>query len=110
MHLGSLPHLLTQLFSNCQNLSETQSLTPLVMSFIIKVLVKIWIGLGMYLFTNPAVFFLTFILNINNLYSEEEAQDIWNIDSQEKKKAEVTDLSETYESSIYEMQTNKKND
>ena len=57
-----------------------------------------------------AVFFLTFILNINNLYSEEEVQDIWNIDSQEKKKAEVTDLSETYESSIYEMQTNKKND
>ena len=33
-----------------------------------------------------AVFFLTFILNINNLYSEEEAQDIWNIDSQEKRK------------------------
>ncbi len=55
-------------------------------------------------------FFLAFILNINSLYSEEEAQDIWNIDFQKKKEAEVTVSNETIENSIYEMQTNKNND
>ena len=54
-------------------------------------------------------FFLTFFLVINSLYAEEEAQDIWNIDFQKKIETEVKALEETSENSIYEMQTNKKN-
>ena len=54
-------------------------------------------------------FFLTFFLVINSLYAEEEAQDIWDIDFQKKIETEVKALEETSENSIYEMQTNKKN-
>ena len=53
------------------------------------------------------IFFLTLNLIISSLHSEEEIQDIWNIDFQKKKETEVKILDEVNESSIYEMQTSK---